>query len=208
MHVSPPSTSSVKPDRDGGVHGRCQKDAAHLCSLPLPYSPGQEQSLTISGATNVCNWFLHNFKRNWRCSSSCQRVYWEDKSLRKQPNNPAASCWCASPFNCFLWAELQDCRYWLLLPHGNAGDRLKGRGKKKSFHSYSVSRTRKGPWHQWTNQRWKLMRSMFPFSSIILLIFSDCLGLEHCPSKPINIRVFPAFPWRTQKTIWIPVGRS
>lgn len=105
-------------------------DVRRMLPIFASPSPSPEQSMTISGATNVCNWFLHNFKGNGRCSSSCQRAHWEDKSLRKQPNNPAASCWCASPFNCFLWAELQECRYWLLLPNGNAGDRLKRRGKK------------------------------------------------------------------------------
>lgn len=66
-------------------------------------------------------------------------------------------------------AELQEGRYWLLLPLGNTGDRLKSRGK--SYFTVSVPWTRKGSWHQQTNQRWKLMRSSFPFSSIILLIF-------------------------------------
>lgn len=104
-------------------------------------------------------------------------------------------------------AELQEGRYWLLLPQGNTRDRLKRRGKKNHF-AASVPWTRKGSWHQQTNQRWKLMRSKFPFSSIIPLIFSDWLGLERCPGKSINIEAFLAFLWNTPKTIWIPVGRS
>lgn len=31
-------------------------------------------------------------------------------------------------------AELQEGRYWLLLPHMNAEDRIKRKGEKKSFH--------------------------------------------------------------------------
>lgn len=46
--------------------------------------------------------------------------------------NPAP-CWCASSLT-YSEARLQEGRYWLLLPRGNTGDRLKRRGKK-SFHS-------------------------------------------------------------------------
>ena len=76
--------------------------------------------------------------------------------------------------------ELQEGRCWLLFPHGNTGDRLKRRGEKNHF-TASLTWTRKGSRHQQTNQRWKLMRSRFHFSSIILLIFFWLAGTWALP---------------------------
>lgn len=58
----------------------------------------------------------------------------EKMNLRKNLNPPALCCSCASLVLASSEAERQEGRYWLLLPLGNTGDRLKSRGKKL-FHS-------------------------------------------------------------------------
>lgn len=192
------------PDCDGGIQGKHQKDAVPLCSSPSLFCAhqGEKKPLATSRAACVGSWFLHNFEGDWRCSASCQRAHQEDESQKKpKPTSPLLLV--CKPVHLL---PLRESSRKAGIPLGNTGDRLKSR-QKKSYFTVSLPWTRKGSWHQQTNQRWKLMRSSFPFSSIILLIFSNWLGLDSS-GKSINIKSFFAYPWSTPRAIWIPVGTS
>lgn len=99
-------------------------------SLPLLCSPGWEKPLSISRAACVGRWFLHNFEGDRRLLSllpkGTLRRWISEKTQTHQPLAAGVQvCALASSEG-----ELQEGRYWLLLPLGNTGDRLKSRGKK------------------------------------------------------------------------------
>lgn len=201
VRVSP--TSMAVDASECGVYDKCQKDVS--ISATLSPSPVLSRGGTTSDQV-----------RNSSCLQLIPTQFWGKSkvlsllpkgTLRRWVSEKRTHPLAAGPFTFLLWSRALGRQVLAPPSPWEYRRQIKEKGKKNHF-TASLPRTRKGSWHQQTNQRWKLMRSRFPFSSIILLIFSDWLGLERCPGKSINIKAFLAVLWSTPKTIWIPVGRS
>lgn len=99
-------------------------------------------------------------------------------------------------------AQLQEGRYWLLLPLGNTGDRLKSRGKKVISPLVCPEQEKVPDTNKLINAE-SSWGQAFPSPPLFFWFFSNWLGLDSS-GESINIKSFLAFPWSTPRTIWIP----
>lgn len=140
----------TKPASDGGVHGKYQKDAAHLCnSLSLCGTLQGKNNLWPSPEQITSATDSYTILREIEGAQPLAKGHTEKMSLWKKA--PASCCWCASPLTCFLWSKTPGRQ--VLAPPSPFEYRrqIKDKGKK-IISTASLPRTRKGSWHQQTNQ--------------------------------------------------------